>query len=863
MPGFGPRLRLMLLLLQGAVRDQPVKWLITTLSIAVGVGLGLAVHLIHQEALGQFNQGVQQFSGQADVQLLPHSQWLPDTLLETVAQLPEVRLAAPVIEQRVHLEGLNQTVRWLGLDVFQSAAITPNLIGQVDNTDTAPTRGEIPLIASDTVFISPSLREALHQHALEQHSQRSPTVLADMNGKPVRWTIAGSLPAAGSGQLLAMSDIAALQWKLGVIGKISRVDIKLQEGVQTEAFIATHAKAFSSVGRFETPRDQSTRGAAVSQAYRANLSILAMVALLTGGFLSFSTQMLAVAQRSRQWALLAAMGTSVARLRLQVLFESAVCGLVGSGLGVALGVGLAQWVVQHLGVDLGAGYFNTGSHALTVHLLDALLFMGFGLLATVLGGLAPSQHTAQMAIAQRMRAGTEEAGLRFANRAHWLGLVLCALAVACLWIPPVGNIPVGGYLAVALGLFGGIALLGLAVRIVVRPPKTLHNLGQLARSRLASTPNLLSVGLSGVVASFALVVAMHVMIFSFRQSLDVWLNQVLPAPLYMKVLDMQSQSIPPNVQTLVQHTAGVERAEFWGSQSVVLDPLRPPVELIIRPLDVADAAQRLPLIGAQYTGLKADRIPVWVSEPMVDIYRLHSGDTFTLHLDSGQQLNAQVMGVWRDYSRQHGAIVVPKAHVVSLNKAGNNTLRDTQGAIWPSAGIPPQAVVQNLTNQLGNTGEAARYTFAEPGEIRQVSLGIFDRSFAVTYLLEVAAVVIGLFGVGTTFSAMALQRRREFALLGAMGATRSLLIKLLLREALLSSALAAGMGLAIGLSFAAILVFVVNPQSFHWTMEWFTPWRDLVIMVAVLMVMSTVTVTLALRGHLQHQLLMQLKEDWS
>ncbi|MCQ8897122.1 ABC transporter permease [Limnobacter humi] len=840
-----------------------MKWLITTLSIAVGVGLGLAVHLIHQEALAQFNQGVQQFSGQADVQLLPHNQWLPDTLLETIAELPEVHTAAPVIDQRVRLEGLNQTVRWLGLDVFQSAAITPNLVGQVDSSAAAPTRGEIPLIASNTVFISASLREALHQQAHAQKSQRSPVVLADMNGKPVRWMIAGSLPAAGSGQLLAMSDIAALQWKLGAIGKISRVDIKLQEGVRVDAFMAAHAKTFSAVGRFETPREQSTRGAAVSQAYRANLSILAMVALLTGGFLSFSTQMLAVAQRSRQWALLAAMGTSVTRLRLQVLFESAVCGLVGSILGVALGVGLAQGVVEKLGVDLGAGYFNTASHALTVQPLDALLFMGFGLLATLLGGLAPSQHTAQMAIAQRMRAGTEEAGLRFANRAHWLGLALCALAVACLWIPPVGNIPVGGYLAVALGLFGGIALLGLAVRLFVRPPEALHTLGQLARSRLASTPNLLSVGLSGVVASFALVVAMHVMIFSFRQSLDVWLNQVLPAPLYMKVIDVQSQSISPNLQTLIQHAAGVERAEFWGSQSMVLDPLRPPVELIVRPLDMTQADQRLPLIGAQHPALKTDHIPVWVSEPMVDIYRLHNGSTFTLHLDGGLQLNAQVMGVWRDYSRQHGAIVVPKAQVMRLATQNNNPLRDTQGAIWPSAGTTPQTIVKNLTAQLVNTGESARYTFAEPGEIRQASLAIFDRSFAVTYLLEVAAVVIGLFGVGTTFSAMALQRRREFALLGAMGATRKLLVRLLVREALLSSALAAGMGLAIGLSFAAILVFVVNPQSFHWTMEWFTPWRDLLVMVAVLMVMSTLTVTLALRSHLQHQLLMQLKEDWS
>ncbi len=840
-------------LFSGALRDQPFKWLIATLSIAVGVGLGFAVHLIHKQALDQFNNGVRQFSGQADLQLLPHSQLLPEAALDQLSVLPEVAVASPVIDILVPVRDLEKPVRWLGLDVFTAALVTPNLIGQTnEKTENPPEQGDIPLLNSNNVFISPALKEQL--------PGEQPTLSTLQGNRSAEWRIAGNVPAAGAGQVLAMADIAAVQWRLGTLGQISRVDLKLREGVSPAAFQKQYEAQFASLGRLETPSEQGTRGASVSQAYRANLSILAMVALLTGGFLTFSTQMLAVAQRSRQWALLAALGAKAGALRMQVLFESMCCGIVGGALGVAMGWGLAWSVVRYLGVDLGAGYFEAAHGAVSLAPVDAMLFGGFGVLATLLGGLSPAFQTGQMALHQRLRAGTEEAGLQFANKAHWLGLLLCAIALACLWIPPYGNIPVGGYLAVAFGLFGGIAMIGLVVRAFIRHPAQLSALGDLAKSRLASTPNLLAVGLSGVVASFALVVAMHVMIYSFRFSLDNWLTQVLPAPLYVKLNTPTIPAFPDEFQNKLAAEPGIDLIEFWGSQSLVLDPKRPAVELIARPIGVDAARQRLPMTGTTLDSPQAGTLPVWVSEPMTDLYGLKAGSQLVLQLDQGTVIPTTVMGVWRDYTRQHGAIVLPKAALLS---EFNVKFKDTQGAVWPNQAVTVKEAITRIEKAASTTALSNKIDFAEPGEIRQISLDIFDRSFAVTYLLEIAAIVIGLFGVGTTFSAMALQRKREFALLGAIGAGPGWMLKLIAREAFLASTLAAGVGLTIGLAFAAILIFVVNPQSFHWTMEWFTPWRDLILMVVVLVAMSSATVTLALRGKLNTQLVDQLKEDWA
>lgn len=292
----------------------------------------------------------------------------------------------------------------------------------------------------------------------------------------------------------------------------------------------------------------------------------------------------------------------------------------------------------------------------------------------------------------------------------------------------------------------------------------------------------------------------------------------------------------------------------------MLDPKRPAVELIARPISIEAAAQRLPMTGRTIDAPQAGTLPVWVSEPMTDLYGLKAGSQLELQLDQGTRVPTTVMGVWRDYTRQHGAIVLPKTELWQQFKV---QFKDTQGAVWPQENVAVKDMVQRIQESAGTTALAGKIDFAEPGEIRQLSLDIFDRSFAVTYLLEIAAVVIGLFGVGTTFSAMALQRKREFALLGAMGASPGWMLRLIAREAFIASTVAALMGLVIGLAFAGILIFVVNPQSFHWTMEWFTPWRDLFIMVVVLVGMSSATVTLALRSKLSTQLVEQLKEDWA
>ena len=153
-------------------------------------------------------------------------------------------------------------------------------------------------------------------------------------------------------------------------------------------------------------------------------------------------------------------------------------------------------------------------------------------------------------------------------------------------------------------------------------------------------------------------------------------------------------------------------------------------------------------------------------------------------------------------------------------------------------------------------------TFAQPGEIRARSLTIFDRSFAVTYLLEAVAIVIGLFGVAATFSAQTLARAREFGMLRHVGVTRVQVLAILAKEGGLLTALGIVMGFALGFAVSLVLVFVVNPQSFHWTMSLHMPWRVLGIVAAVMLFASCATAVLAGRRAVSIDAIRAVKEDW-
>ena len=218
-----------------------------------------------------------------------------------------------------------------------------------------------------------------------------------------------------------------------------------------------------------------------------------------------------------------------------------------------------------------------------------------------------------------------------------------------------------------------------------------------------------------------------------------------------------------------------------------------------------------------------------------------------------------VAGVWRDYARQFGAIAI--AHTDFERLTGDRRTNDL--ALWLREGASDSQVQQAVRGLAGQqSGAGALLELASVSQLRATSLRIFDRSFAVTYWLQGVAIAIGLFGVAASFSAQVLARRKEFGLLAHLGLTRRQILAVVAGEGAAWTVIGAFAGLALGLAVSTVLVYVVNPQSFHWTMDLMVPWLRLALLCAAVVVAGTVTAWLAGRAAAGRDAVLAVKEDW-
>jgi len=830
------------------LRLHPWRNATALLAVVLGVALAFSVQLINESALSEFGAAVRAVNGQADFELRPPYRGaaggFDERLYARVAAHPQVGIASPVIEVdtfALAADGHRVALRVLGLDMLVAAPLAPGLLPRPFDA-----AARLALLDPGAVFLNPAAQQALGMSAPQTGAALH---LLAGGGSTTGLRFAGQVSAAGPP--LAVLDIAGAQAQFGLLGKLSRIDVRLAPGAQQDAVL--RELALPPGVRAAAPEEAEQRLSNVSRAYRVNLTVLALVALFTGAFLVFSVLSLSVAKRQPQFALLGVLGMS-SRERLQlVVAESALLGVAGSVLGLAFGSALAALALHWLAGDLGGGFFQGSAAPLQFSPVAALVYGMLGVAAAVAGGWLPARIAQRLSPAQALKGlGAQEAELEFA----WLAPALLLAGGALALCPPVLGLPLAAYGSVACILLGGIGCVPAVVALVLRgvaPPRSALPL--LAVERARRQRHSATVAVAGVVASLALSVALTVMVASFRDSVTRWLDTVLPAELYVRGAASLGAGdtvfLAPAFVQAVTHLPGVQRVEVQRVTQVQLDPTRPAVTLLARPL--ADPAQSLPLVG-NLLPPEPGRVAVYVSEAMVSLYGSTPGSQLVLPLPGGATQVLQVRGVWRDYARQGGAILLDAADY--QRASGDERVNDL--ALWLAPGADAVAVRQ----AIGVLAADAPVEFAAAGEIRAVSLRIFDRSFAVTYWLQAVAIAIGLFGIAASFSAQVLSRRKEFGLLTHLGLTRRQIVAVVAAEGAVWTVAGMLLGLVLGLAVSVVLVKVVNPQSFHWTMEMAWPAARLALLCGAVVVAGTLTAWLAARALVAQDMALAVKEDW-
>ena len=799
--------------------------------IALGVALGYGVHLVNRAAVSDVAAAVRSLAGEADLEVRGGRAGFSEALYPQIARLAGVAVASPALELDVGVAGTERTLRVTGIDILRAALLQPQLILE----------DRYELLAPDRVFLSPGAAEAL---ALGKGEE-----LALVAGpRVVRLKIAGVLSSLRG--ISALTDIATAQWRFGRLGELNRIDVRVRAGARRDEVSREIERLLPPGVHVAALESLEAASAYPSRSYRVNLNVLAMVALFTGGFLVFSAQALEVARRRGEHALLRVLGLQRKDISLLVLKEAGLLGMIGAACGLALGYALAIFAVQLSGADLGAGMFRGIAPHIDASPAGALVYLLAGVVVAVLGALLPALDAARTPPARALKAGDEQT--LFERIAPlWPGIVLLAVAAALSQLGPVKGMPLFGYASIACLLMGAIALVPRVAGWVfsLLPLPTYPPL-RLALGQLRAAPGQAAVSLAAIVASFSLMAAMAIMVASFRQSVDEWLQAVLPAQVYFRTTHAGDTGIlDPAFEERVRALPQVARADFLRSGRILLDPERPPLVLIAR-----DRAEKtFPVLGERYERRAGDPPPVWISEAVSDLHGFAPGSRLELPM-LGKRHAVVVGGVFRDYARQHGAVLIERADYAALT--GDHAVND--GALWLAPGATPAAAMESLRALPGG----AQLDMAEPGEIREVSMQLFDRSFAVTYAMEAVAVLVGLFGLSSSLGAIVLARRREFGVLRHLGLTRGQIRSMLAAEGGLLALVGSAAGLAAGAAISLVLVYVINRQSFHWSMELHPPYLLLLGFVLILVGLAVLTAVISGREATSMAPVRAVREDW-
>jgi len=826
-------------MLAGSLAQNKTRSSLSVLAIALGVALGYAVQLITGAAVNELALGVQFLSGDADLQVRGPRSGFDEAVYPELARLPEVAVASPVVEVDAKLADRGDVLKIIGIDAFRAATVQPGLIADAAN--------RLDHLRSDMLFLS-----AAAAHALGVAPGDTLNFQVALRAVPLR--VAGLVPADAQ-QRFAVMDIAGAQANFDRLGKITRVDLRLRPGVDIDALRERLQARLPAGLAVQRPEAGVAASESLSRSYRVNLNVLALVALFTGGLLVFSTQALVIVRRRSQLALLRVLGVTRSQLATLLVAEGAIVGIVGSALGLALGFVLAQAAVRISGADFGAGYFRGVAPILSPAPLALMLFFGLGVLTAMLASLVPALEAARSPPAPALKAGDDERA--FARlRPSWPGVVTIGAGAVTALLPPVAGLPLFGYIAIALLLIGTLMLMPrIAVVLLAVLPLPRGAPPRLALLQMRGAPGQVAVSLAAIVASVSLMVSMAIMVASFRISLDTWLERVLPADVYVRAgAAGDSAYMTADDQAHIVALPGVRRAEFLREQLLLLDAGRPRIYLLARTIDAANLSRQLQLVSGPVTVAAGAPPPAWVNEAMVDLYAFTPGKMIELPI-AGKRAAFTVAGVWRDYARPHGAVVIDRERYIALT--GDRSA--TNGALWLAPGTNLEELGRVIVRDVPG---GARLEIAAPGEIREFSLKAFDRTFAVTYALELAAVVIGLFGLSSSFGALVLSRRREFGMLRHIGMTRRQIGSMLAAEGVTITGIGLSAGFALGWLISLVLIHVVNRQSFHWSMELAVPWTWLAGSAVLVLALSTLTALASGRQAMGTRAILAVKEDW-
>jgi putative ABC transport system permease protein len=808
------------LVLRPLLREK-TRTALTILGIAVGVAVVVAIQLANQSALRAFRESVDAIAGRANYQLVGETGPLDERVLLNLRPLwaSGVRFA-PVID----VDGLlgNTPIRLLAVDLFSDLHFRDYKYARISGEQFAFFRPDAVIVPA------PFARE----HGLSTGS----SVVMNINGNRRTLVVRGLLEAQGPATAfngnIVICDIATAQRNFGMLGQLSRVDLIVPD----EKLVAR--VAVPKGARLERPTRRNERVEKMLLAFRVNLFALAGVALLVGMFLVYNTVLISILRRRKDVGVLKTVGTAPRQIFGAFLAEGLVFGLVGSVVGIALGMALASGILRAVGRTINMMYVATRPQEVSLTPGVIAIGVAVGTLLSLLSALQPALEAARVRPNAMIVAGLQQR-VAHPRLLAVLAVILFAAGALVSQLPPIGGIAVAGYIAVLLVVAGFSLLAPAVVRGTSRvfSPLLERSFGIVGRLAAASLPASLrrtSVASAALSLATGMMVAVALMVGSFRETVRIWVDQTVSSDLWLrpsKGLSNGSAVFPPVVGDELEQLPFIRDIDRGRGREVIYEDTL--IAIGSGEFDVVSARGDLPMVTPKSARKALDdalrRNGVLVSESFSIKFGKGVGDVVSL-----PDGDFPITGIYRDYSNDRGVVVMDrKLYVRVFRDESINTI-----VVFLKPGVTIDAARRELERSFAPRHHAFVVT---NGEIKKEVMRIFDQTFMITYALLGVAIVVAVLGIVNTLSALILERTRELALLRVGGLSAREMTTMIVLESSLLGVASTAAGLVMGYALSWILIYVINKQSFGWTIDFHTP----VALIAASLVVTLLSSALA------------------
>ena len=805
------------LVLRPILREK-FRTALTVIGIAVGVTVVVAIQLANQSALRAFRESVDAIAGRANYMIVPEAGTLDEEVLLNLQPLwaKGVRFA-PVIDIEGTIEPASLPVRILAVDLLSDLHFRDYRWARIVVSRETPTlRTYGALFQPDSIVLpAPYARE----RGLALGSKVGLNVMGERRTLTLRGILEARGPATAFNGAIVICDISVAQRNFAMAGKLSRIDLMVPDDALVREIRLPPGT------RVERPARRNERVEKMLRAFRVNLFALAGVALLVGMFLVYNTVLISILRRRKDVGVLKTLGASPQQVFAAFVGEGLLFGLAGSALGLALGVGLAASILGFVGRTINTLYVKTAPQ--TVELTPGVIALGFavGLVLSVASALQPALEASRLRPTAMIRPGLQQ-GVGHSRSLALAAIVCFAAAAAVSRLPPIDGIAVAGYVSVTL-VVAAFSLLAPAIVSTTSgllSPLLERLFGVVGRLAAVSLPaSLRRTSIAGAALSVAtgMMVAVALMVGSFRETVRIWVDQTVQSDLWLRPAKALSNApvalFPKGIGEDLRRVPFVEAFDRIRVRDVLYGDSV--VMLTAGEFDVAARNASLKMVTPRDETLALaaavrDR-GAFVSETFSTKFGKGLGDVVEIPTPRGM-LRLPIRGIYRDYSNDRGVIVIDrKLYVASFDDDTTNTV-----VVYLRRGTTLDHARRELDRLFGPKYGAFVVTNAE---IRKQVMTIFDQTFMITYALLGVAIVVAVLGIVNTLSALILERTRELALLRVGGLSAGDLRTMLVLESAILGVASTVTGLVMGYALSWILIYVINKQSFGWTIDFHTP----------------------------------------